>query len=262
MIRRIWIAYTVEFPKALQRSQTFLGPALVMAAVMGAAFVCGVSTDGVSDYGYIAYVTPLALNFLGFILLLIFCAGLLSQEMQSGSIRQVLVRPLYRHEYVLAKMLLGMTYAATLTILVALGSWCIASALGELTGVTYGGELIYTKEEMRTAYVLGALLGLAPQAAAVAYAVMFSALTRSTVGAVSGAVGLWLLIDLVKHPLQIERFVFFSYIESPWQVFAGRCDAIDVSWFPMVWYCLGTSAASAVVCAGVAMLVMHLRSLS
>ncbi len=262
MIRRIWIAYTVELGKVLQLKHTYVGPLLVVLAVLCAPLVRPVFRDGASDYGFIAYVTPLALGFLGFFMLLVFCGTLVSQELASGSLRQVLVRPIHRHEYLASKLLIGMTYATILTVLTVAGSWSVAYFRGELRGVTYGGELVYTGDQMWWSYALGALLVLAPLWAGVAYAVLFSTLTRSPIVAISSAVGLWLALDMIKYPLGIDWAVFWSYLDRPWEVFTGRCDAIEFSWFPMVWYCLGVSAITMAVCAALAMVVFHRRNLS
>ncbi len=262
MLGRIWTAYTVEIWKAIRRRQTYTGPALLLALLVVAPFVQGVTHDGRGDYGYIAYVTSLALGLLGVVLLLIYCAGLVSQEMGGGSIRAVLVRPLRRHEYLAAKLMAGCTYALLLAAIVVFGSWGMAYALGDLIGVNFGGELLFSSDQMLIAYLLGSVLAPAPLFAAAAYGVMVSTFTRKPVFAIVIAVGAWVTADIVKHPLGIDRFVFSSYLESPWQVFINRCDGMDVGWFPMAWQCLGISAIYGVAFTAVAILVLHLRNFS
>lgn len=262
MTTRVFRAYLFEMYKAIHYPYTLFGPALVLLVVLSAPLLHPMSKDGVSDYGFIAYVTPVALNFLGFLLLLIYCAGLVSSELGSGTIRQVLVRPVRRHEFLIAKLLSGMTYAVLLTGVAAVSSWTVAWILGDLVGVNFGGELLYTREQMSNAYLMGTALSLLPQWAGVSYAILLSTLTRSPVAAASTAAGLWIAVDLVKYPLGIEPFLFSTYLEKPWTVFASRCNAIDTPWFPMVWYCAGSSLAVFVVCAAAAMLVLHRRNLS
>ncbi len=262
MLGRIWTAYTVEIWKAIRRRQTFTGPALLLALLVVAPFVQGITRDGNSDYGYIAYVTPFALGLLGVMLLLIYCAGLVSQEMGGGSIRAVLVRPLRRHEYLAAKLMAGCTYALLLVVITVAGAWGAAYAMGDLIGVSFGGELLFSSDQMLNAYLLGSLLALAPLFAAASYGVMVSTFTRKPVVAMFLAVGAWVMVDIVKHPLGIDRFVFSSYLESPWQVFINRCDGMNVGWFPAAWQCLGISAVYSVAFAAIAMLVLHRRNFS
>jgi hypothetical protein len=111
------------------------------------------------------------------------------------------------------------------------------------------------------AYVIAATLALAPLLAAASYGVMISALSRSTATAVASALGVWILVDLVKHPLGIAPFVFSTYLEAPWQVFANRCDGFSEPWLPMAIWCLATSGVSAAVFFGMAVLAFTKRNL-
>jgi hypothetical protein len=261
MIVRLWNAYTVELTKAAHRKFTYAGPALAMLTALCMPLVHPMARDGVSDYSSIAYVTPMALNLLGFMLLLMYCAALVSSEIGNGSICLSLLRPLRRHEFILAKILLGMTYAVVLTASVTATAWLVAWALGDLEGVAYGGEIVYTGGEMFTAYLFGALLALLPQWAAVAYAVMISSFTRSTGAAIGSAVGVWLMADVVKHPLHVTPFVFSSYLEIPWKVFIDRCDGLDASWFPDTAYLIAACVPSILVFALIAMIGLSRRDL-
>ena len=232
MMQRIWRAYTVEIIKAIHLRQTYVAPLVILLAILLAPLGHPLQRDGLSDYAFIAYSTPMALNLLGFLLLLTYCAGLISSELNSGAIRSILVRPIRRWEFVCAKLLAGLSYALLLTLLTGLLSWALAQFFGDLIGVSYGGEVLFTREEMIQAYLFGALLSLLPQFAGVAYALFISTLVRNPVGAVSLTLGAWLGIDVLKYPLHIERFVFTTYLDSPWQVFINRCDGIAGTWFP------------------------------
>ena len=261
MIGRIWTAYRFEVEKAVRRKFTYVGLILVVIAAASALLIRPVVNDGESDYAFIAYATPIALNLLGLLLLVTYCAGLVSTELGSGSICLVLLRPIRRYEFLIAKMLLGVTYAAMLTAVVAAVTWGIALAFGDLTGVAYGGETVFTGADVLTAYLLGALLVIVPQAAVAAYAVMMSTLVRSTGAATGGAVGVILAIDIVKHPLHITPFVFTTYLEAPWRVFVSRCDGIEASWFPETTYLLLTSVISMIAFMAIAIFSLSRRDL-
>lgn len=262
MAARIWTAYTVELFKALRHRFTYIGPLLVLLVIVLMTLTHPLERDGQGDYDFIAGATAVALDSLGLLLVLAFSAALIASELGAGSIRLALVRPLHRYEFVVAKLLLGMSYAVLLALVAGVASWAMAYALGDVRGVSYGGELVYTAEEMRETYLLGLLLTLAPLWAAVAFAVMLSTLTRSAAAAVTGTIGIWLVADLTKHPLGIHHYVFTTYVESPLQVFAQKCDAYTLPWFPMAWYCLGTSAVVFVVCAAVSIYVLDRRNLT
>lgn len=239
---RVWNAYCAEVSKALRRKFTYLGPILETLAVLGVAVLRKLARQEGSGYDFIAYATPMALNLLGLLLLLMYCASLMASEIESGSIRMTLVRPIRRRDLVFAKLLLAMSYAVLLTACVSGISWGMAWLLGPLDGITLADEPLFSARDMAMAYGYGALLVLLPQFAACAYALMISTFTRSTGGAVGGVVGIWFLTDILKYPLGIDRFLFSTYLEMPWRVFMGRCNGLDQAWFPDTWYCVLTSS--------------------
>lgn len=261
MIKRIWTAFGVELSKAARQKFSYLGPLLVCFAVCVAPLAHHVHKDGDSDYEFVAFATPLALDFLGLLFLITYCAGLISSELGNGVIRSVLVRPIHRHEFLAAKLLFGLTYATVLTAVGAGASWLVAVALGELNGVSIAGELLYSGSEMTLTYLKGALLSLAPMFAAVAYAVMISTFTRNTGAAIGSAVGIWLFVDAIKHPLRIAPYLFTSHVEEPWQVFSEQSGGMESSWFPMAYHCLATSGVAFCVFVAVAWYVLNRRDL-
>jgi ABC-type Na+ efflux pump permease subunit len=262
MMGRLWTLYRVEFSKALYSRAVILGPVLLGLVVGAQALRLDPGQDPIAGYTFLARTTPLALNLLGFLLVLLFSAGTIAGETGSGTIRLIVARPIRRFEYLLAKIAVALSFALALTLTVSGLGWAIAIIQGDLAGVGYGGEVLYTNDEMFRAYWLGTLLGLAPQAAGAAYGVLVSVLAPNAIAATTVAVALWLVVDLVKYPLSIDQFVFTSYLEAPWSVFQNRCDAIDSSWFPMTWYCLGTSGVVFVVSTLIAAVVLERRNFS
>jgi len=244
--RRIWTAYTIEVLKAARLKFTYVGPALVVATVCAVPLLYTLERDGESDYAFIARATPLALNVVGVFMLVIFSSLLVSTELASGTVRFVLVRPLRRHEFLAAKLLLGMSYAVVLAVIASAAAWAIAGVFGDLKGVTYGGEVLYTGAAITFAYGFGLALGLFPLFAAVAYAVFISSCTRSTGAAAGTSVGVFLVVDTVKSHVGIDKLLFTTHIETPWRRFADLCDGIDPGpWFgAATWWCLATSLAS------------------
>ena len=262
MIRRLWTVYTVEIEKALRTKQTYVGPFLVLLSVLAALLLYPITRDDVSDYEFIAHATPPALNNLGFFLLLIYSANLISVELGDGSVRQTLVRPVLRRDYLLAKLGIGMTYALVLTFVVASTSWALVYLLGDAVGISNGAEQVYTHMDMISAYGAGLLLGMLPQWAGVAFAILISTCTRRPLAAITLVLGLWILLNVVKYPLGIDAFVFSSYLERPWEVFNYRCDNIETSWMPMLSYCVATSVGTFAVCVGGALFIFARRNVT
>lgn len=232
MIRRILNAYYVELQKAARLRVTYVGPMLVAGAVLATLLQTPLDRDGVSDYRFVYDATTIALDMLGLLLVVIFCSGLIASELGRGTIRTVLVRPLRRFEFLLAKLLMGLTFGTVLLALAGTASWGLALIFGEVHGVEYGGESLYSGTGMAGTYIAAAAFSLFPLLALVAYALLMSTLNRSAAAAIGWSIGIWLLLDMVKNPLGIQPFVFSTYLE-PWQVFAQRCDGFpEMGWMP------------------------------
>ncbi|GMW02002.1 MAG: hypothetical protein AMXMBFR84_31380 [Candidatus Hydrogenedentota bacterium] len=263
MMRRVFTLFSVELSKALRSPMSYIGPVLIALLVLGVSLSQPLSKDGLSDYAFVAYVTPLSLNLVGLILLLTYSAGLVSSELAAGTMTTLLTRPVLRSDVLFAKILLGWLYGAALAITAALSAWAMAYLRGDLAGVVIGGEVLYTSAEMLQAYVVGLLLSFLPLACAVLFGIMMSVLVRGPGTAIGLCLGLWLVIDAIKYPLGIAPAVFSTYLERPWLAFANQCDGLPPpSWTPDVYWLAGTSAISAVVFAFVSILVFKRRNVS
>jgi ABC-type transport system involved in multi-copper enzyme maturation permease subunit len=250
---RIWNAYRVELSKAARSRYTWLLPLLLIGAISLMPLTHPLARDGAADYRFVAYATRAAVNVLGLIMLVAYAASVISTEIGSGTACMSLLRPVRRHEFVAAKLLLTFTYAALIAVVAGGTSWAIAAVFGDLTGVSYGGEAVYSNLSMVKAYLLGLVLAFFPLCASAAYGVMVSSTTRSTGAAVGTAVGVWVALDVVKYPLGIAPFLFSSWVEAPWDVFAGRADGLDPAWLPdaaivvavsLVWTVVFSAAAA------------------
>lgn len=227
MITRILNAYIVELIKAARLPFTYIAPVLVVLAVIAAPLAYPVSRDQMSDYGFAAYAVQMSLNILGFLMVLLYCANLIASETASGTIRSVLLRPIYRREFFIAKALMGLSFATLISVFAGTAAWCMVFLIGDLAGVYYGGEMIYTDGQMRLAYVQALALGLLPLYAGVSYALLISVLAKNTTTAVGTAIGLWVFTDTIKYPLNVAPYLFSSYLESPWTSFIHRANAIE-----------------------------------
>lgn len=260
MIRRILNAYTIEWIKYSRQAFTFVGPVLVIVLVLLAPLSYPLEKDSTNDYAFISYALPMALNLFGFLMLLVYSASLVSTEL-GGTIRMVMIRPIRRHEFLAAKMLNGMTYALLLTFVASGTTWALAYFMGDLSGIEYGGDLVYTSGEMQQAFFAATALNLLTQFAGVAWGLLFSTLTRSTAMAIGLAVGSWLLLDFIKYPLNIAPFLFSSYLEQTWTVFSDRCNAFETGFFPQAYYGMAASLGAIVLCLGIATFALSRRNL-
>jgi ABC-type transport system involved in multi-copper enzyme maturation permease subunit len=260
-MRRILIAYEVELAKAMRHKPTYAGPLLVVLAVLLTAVQRPPMSDGRSDYTYIALATAQALHGVGLVMILVYVAGLIAGEVRDGSIRSMLTRPLLRHEYVIAKLMHALTYTAVLTVVCGLSAWAVAFYMGDLIGVSFGGDLLHPGSGMLTAYLGGAALALVTLGAAASYALFMSALIPRPMLAACAAVAGWFALEFLKYPLGIEAALFSTYVESPWAVFVGRAEGLPAAWGLALRACLTTSLPALVLFTAGAALLMRNRNL-
>lgn len=261
MISRILNAYLIEMAKVARLRSTFLGPLIIIIIVLLTPFAYPIQQDSDSDYDFLAYVLPLSINVFGHFMILIYSATLISTELSNGSIRMMLTRPLRRREYLMAKLLHGMTYAFVLNVTAVITALCLVRLLGNLTGVYFGAELIYTDREMLTTLAYTLLLTALPQFASISFALFLSTATRNPAAAVGGAIGLWIGIETIKHPLSIQPFLFSTYAETPWTVFSDRCNAFEASFIPEAYWGIAVPILYIIVFSSLSLYVMGRRNL-
>ena len=258
-MKRILAAYRVEIEKAVKHRFTYIGPVIVILFLLGAPLLRPIVRDGVSDYDYLAYITPMALNLLGLFLVVLYSATLISRETALGTLRMLLVRPIHRWELLGAKFLMACTYVILLNLVVITMTWASVLLLGDTNGITFGGELIHAHSDIMKTYGLCLLTSMAPQMAAAAYALMFSVLLRSTAAAITASMGVWLLVDLLKHPLHVASFLFTSYAETPWQVLFDQCNGMLANWWQIAIPCVGVSLFYTLLFLGISVFVFVRR---
>lgn len=259
MIQRILAGFTVEFANAIRLRATYIGPALVALTVLVLTFQYPITRDAVSDFGFVAVAVPTAVDFVGIFVLLIYCSAQISVDVGSGLIRTILLRPLRRREYFLSKLLMGWTYAGILMVIAVVLALIIVLITGELSGIYYGDTVVYSSAEMRNALFAALALNLLPLFATVAFALFMSTLSRSRTVAVGLALSVWVCLDLIKHPLGIERYFFSTYLEHSWDVFLDQCNALPSDWLAVAPWAAGVSAVWIVFLSAAALLVLSRR---
>jgi len=247
VIARILRVFRCECSKAFRRPSTYAGPFVVLVIVLTVT-LARYGESAPLSYAHIADASSAALNLGGLALAIAFGAMLVSPEVQSGTIRLLLVRPATRLDVLLGKYLLGLAHVFMMLAMAYVAAWAVVAVLGDLAGVTRGGTIIYTQRDMRMSFLLGAGLSILPLATATAFALLVSVIVRSGAGAVITALALWLVADVVKYPLGIEAAVFTTYVETPLRLFSQRANGLEGVWTPEVYYAAGVCSVTLVAC--------------
>jgi len=248
MIARLLSGLEVELYKAARQRLVWVG--ILLAALMAAAVSMQFDLTGssVSRYLYIAHATPATLNVLGVILLLLFGVSLVAGENARGTLRMLLLRRITRAELFLAKWLTMVCVAVLLALVVVLSAWAIAMSGGNMTGIIFGGEVVFTEYQMLGALAVCTLAACVPLITAGSVALAVSSFSRNALSAALLLIALWFVLEAVKYPLGIEEVVFTTYLEAPWSYFSEMCDGYRGDWTRQAvaggFVCAATTAAA------------------
>lgn len=246
-LKRIAVAFQVECLKQARLSVLLAGPLFMAVAVLAVSLRYPMDASTSIRHQYLADSLPLVINLLGFALMLLFASNQIAGERAQGTLRQLLLRPIGRLEWLAAKYLTTLAYGLWLISVTTLVAVARAALGGPLSGIAFGGEVLFTESDMVVSLLLGLLLGFLPAAAGAAVALAASTYARTTASAMGIVLGGWLALDVVKYPLGIDRYVVTTYLDSGWRVFASRCEGYDLSWSPHAEWAVGVSAVTSAV---------------
>lgn len=235
---------------------------MIIIIVLLTPFTYSIQKDSDSDYDFLAYVLPLSINVFGHFMTLIYATSLISVELSNGSIRIALTRPLRRREYLAAKALHAATYMVALNLIALATAWGLVHVLGNLSGIYFGDELIFTDREMRITLLTTLALTLLPQCATISFALLLSTTTRNTTAAIAVAIGAWIFIETIKYPLNIAPYIYSTYAESPWTVYTDRCNAFNPSFLPDAYWGIGVSLAFILLFSSLSLFIFGRRNLT
>lgn len=213
----------IEWRKWPSRPVMWLPIIAILALAAGYAFYLYRSGRAI-DFAFTAQVTSAMLGLPMLLVALIVPAAITAYEWQQGTIRNILARPVRRGPFLLGKVVFGFGYGVIILVITAAAAWLPLYMPGSVRAVSLGGDLLYTAGEMQRAYLFACGLFLVNLAAVSAFSVALGAVFRSTAAAVSAGIALWLIVDIIKYPLGIDRYIIFTYWDSVWTPFIDRAD--------------------------------------
>ena len=234
----------VEFEKQILRLRTLLtlGVMAVMPTIMVIALELRNRQPHDNDLFSLARHSglnmPLAAlsvmsNFLLPAVIGIYAGSAIAEEATWGSLRYLLLRPVSRHRVLISKLTVALVLALVATMIItvtALVEGVVAFGwkpvlTPSLTEVSAGTAFL--RLVVATLYVAWSMTGI------IALGFMLSTLTDSTMGAVSGAVGVAILSEILVAitPLGSIRTVFPTYHWHAWEsLFATPVVTSHMAW--------------------------------
>jgi ABC-type transport system involved in multi-copper enzyme maturation permease subunit len=241
-----------EAAKALRRKLPFFGVFMVGLGCAISYFVAGRlnSASAANAWSYLAFSMQLLFSDICPIFIIVFSAMSLAEETGAGTIRAVLAAPVHRWELYLAKAVIGLFYTLALSVTALLLSIALATihyhfgAVGDTFGV------VYSRERTLHEFLLGYALSWIPLGALTMYGLFISTIIRSPGAAVATGTSTLYLIELTKHLVGLDPYIFTKYIGFSWVNLFQLAQGMDYQWQPEVWRMMVLSAAYAVVLFG------------
>jgi ABC-2 type transport system permease protein len=223
-------------------------------------FVAGQISNAATanGWGYVGFSMQLAYSDIVPIFVVVFSSLLLSEETGAGTIRSVLAAPVHRWELYLAKAVIGLVYMMVLTTAALLFSILLGAVNYPFGAVGDAFGEIYTREQAVRSLIAAQALSWIPMAALVMYGLLISAIVRSPGAAVASGISLLIVIDLTKHLVGIDPYIFTRHINFPWLTLQQIAQGMGYQWAPEVWNMISLSGISAAV-TFVAGLVLFVR---
>jgi ABC-2 type transport system permease protein len=241
-----------ELAKALRRKLPYFGLFAIGLGCVIIYFVAGQlsSAAGANAWGYLAFSMQLVFTDLGPIFVVMFGAMLLAEETGTGTIRAALAAPVHRWELYLAKAAVGLFY----TLVLSLAALLFSVALGKVhydfgaVGDSFGA--VYSRQTALREFLLGYALSWIPLAALAMYGLLISTIVRSPGASVAVGISTLFIIDLTKHLVGLDPYIFTKYIGYSWINLQQLAQGMDYRWYPEVWKMVALSGIYAIATFG------------
>ena len=246
-----------EISKSLRCKLPYFGVVAIGLVCLLSYFVGGkISSAATTNaWGYLAFSMQLVFTDIGPIFVIVFSAMLLSDETGSGTIRAVLATPVHRWELYLAKATIGIFYMLILSTTAVLCSAAFAKINYDFGAVGDSFGTVYARDKALQEFLLGYVLSWIPLTALVMYGLFISTIIRSPGAAVAVGISSVFLIDLTKHLVGLDPYVFTRYIGYSWVLLQQLAQGMDSQWLPEVWKMIGLSAVYAIAAFGIGLTI-------
>ena len=270
MLKRILHSLKNELVKALSTKFLYLG--LVLNAVLPLLCMEGFKRMGAKEdlngFAFLANSTQVAVTSLIPIFTLIFGAILVAQEINHHTYRDALSRPIRRMEFLTAKLIMGLFYIIALVGINFITGFFVAKWKYQFGAIMEGEAVLVSQGRLAFSLFISYILILFPLAATLCFGFLISILSRSLVGAVGFALGLYIGLETFKFLIPIgdvhlDHYLFSSYLDKPINLLSDLLIGLEISWNTAeIKRCIGLSLIYIVLFLSAGFIIFHRRDLN
>jgi len=238
-----------EATKAVRRKLPYFGFLAVALVCIVIYFVGGrlSSAATANGWGYVAFSMQLVFTDIGPIFIIVFSAMLLSEETGTCTIRAALAAPVHRWELYVAKAVIGIIYMMALSAAALVFSATLAKVNYHFGAVGDSFGIVYSRGTTFREFLFAYALSWVPLGTLVMCGLFVSTIIRTPGAAVAVGISSLFLVDLTKHLLGLDPYVFTKYIGHSWVVLQQLAQGMDYRWRPDVWKMLELSGIYGIV---------------
>jgi ABC-type transport system involved in multi-copper enzyme maturation permease subunit len=270
MVKRIFLAFKNELTKALSTRFLYLGLALSMALpwFCSQGFTQITDARNLTGFIYLTNSIQVAVTSLIPIFILIYGSVLIAYETSYGRYRDLLSRPLGRCEFLIAKIMIGLLYLAILVLGNLFAGILVGAFKYGFHPLKENEEIIVSQGRFIVSLVHSYMLVLFPLVAVFSFGFFISTLSRSLVGALGFALGIFVGIEPFKFLIPVgdhylEYYLFSSYLDKPFAIMNDISMGIDVRWWsPEIQRCIGYSLFYIVLFLSMSFIIFKRRDLN
>jgi ABC-2 type transport system permease protein len=198
------------------------------------------------------------------IAMLAFSGSVIATETDSGTLKNILTRPLKRYEFVLAKAAMLFFYCLVVTIVmscIGLFAGWMMYGLGDIA-IVETGEVYRTSGEMLFNYAISCGLDLLSVYAVACLGMLFSVVVDHAAWAVITPLVVYPPIVFLKNFEIFEPYMFTTYMGAGHNVLREMAVVKSRTWFPDLWHFLAVDILTIAVLLGITVFVFSRKEIN
>jgi len=199
----------------------------------------------------------------GTIAMLAFSGSMVASETDSGTIKNILVRPIRRHEFILAKALALFIYCLLLVVLMtalSMAAGALIYGMGDIS-IAETGEVFRTRGEMLRNMCISSTMDIFSIYAVACLGLLVSVMIKNSGWAVITALVLYFPIMFLKNFEVFSPWVFTAYMDLGQNILREMVVVKSRTWLPELYTFFAVNIATVFVFLAASILIFSKKEI-
>lgn len=201
----------------------------ILATLVGINFI-GEAKSVNEGYRYLLFaLQTISITILPILLLTYSCHSI-SSEIESGTIRNLLICPHSKTTFLTSKIITSLFFQVLIMSFSILMIFLIANSTYRFGNISEDGIIILTKWAFWSSFFKSYLLLFLVLSTMTFLGFLVSLILPTNFNATGISILLYLLLETIKTPLHINKIIFSSYIEVPLNLLSEQIEGFPINW--------------------------------